>query len=468
MRCRRPPILTPVIAIVVVSLLATGCGGHSTTTTRTTTERSGAPPHSPGVRSQKAGPTSSTPNCVSQTTCYTPRQFEVAYGVQPLLQRGIDGRGETVVLPELAESQLSPPQVSDLRQDFAVFDRVFHLPAPRLRFVSTFAGPKDPWLANGEEVLDAEVVHAIAPRAALTIVLVQGTSLDSADQAVTASVAALRLGATEGGIISLSPAGQIGGEHCVDHAQLTQLNAALQTDANHHVTVVAATGDAGAAGEPCALIDALSGGVSSSFTPRKEVVLVASDPLVLSAGGTTLDASRTTGAWIGETTWGLPDGDPDTGFQASGGGFSHLFRRPSYQNGVVGIGADRGVPDVAADANPNTGFPVVTSNAGGGYTISAHGGTSASAPTWAGIIALADQYAGHHLGLVNSAIYQIARSTHYHQAFHDITAGNANTAEFPRGTITGYRAAPGWDPVTGWGSPNAQVLVPLLASHASR
>jgi subtilase family serine protease len=102
--------------------------------------------------------------------------------------------------------------------------------------------------AFGEEVLDAEVVHAIAPRAALTIVLVKGTSLDSADQAVAASVAALRLGASQGGIISLSPAGQIGGEHCVDDTQLTQLNAALQADAGPHVTVVAATGDTGAAG----------------------------------------------------------------------------------------------------------------------------------------------------------------------------------------------------------------------------
>jgi subtilase family serine protease len=126
------------------------------------------------------------------------------------------------------------------------------------------------------------------------------------------------------------------------------------------------------------------------------------------------------------------------------------------------------VPDVAADANPRTGFPVVTSDAGGGSTISAHGGTSASAPLWAGIIALADQYAGRHLGLVNPAIYRIARSPHYHQAFHDITAGRANTARFPRGTITGYPGGPGWDPVTGWGSPNARVLVPLLASYANR
>jgi subtilase family serine protease len=422
---------------------------------------------SSSVRRPQARPSSGTADCISVATCYTPRQLEVAYGVQPLLRRGTDGRGETVVLPELAESKLAPPQVTDLRQDFAAFDRLFHLPAPRLRVVSTFAGPRDPWLAYGEEVLDAEMVHTVAPRAALTILLVRATSLDSADQAVAASVAALRLGASEGGIISLSPAGQIGGEHCVDHAQLTQLNAALQADADHHVTVVAATGDSGAAGEPCALIDALNGRISASFTPRKEVILVASDPLVLSAGGTTLDASHTTGAWTGETTWGLPNGTPGTGFQASGGGFSHLFRRPSYQNDMAGIGAYRGVPDVAADANPQTGFPVVTSNAGAGYAISAHGGTSASAPLWAGIIALADQYAGRHLGFINPAIYRIARSPHHH-SFHDITAGNANTAKFPHRTITGYRARRGWDPVTGWGSPNAHVLVPLLASYANR
>ncbi len=412
--------------------------------------------------------TGGTAVCRSRQSCYTPQQLEVAYGVQPLLHRGIDGRGETVALPELAESELSPPDVTDLRQDFAAFDRLFHLPAPNLGVVSTFAGPKDPWLAFGEEVLDAEVVHSIAPRAALTIVLVQGDSLNSADQAVTASVAALGMGAKEGGIISLSPAGQIGGEHCVNSTQLTQLNTALQSDADHHVTVVAATGDTGAAGEPCSLIDALSAGFSSTFTPTKEPVLVASDPLVLSAGGTTLEASHTTGAWIGETTWGLPDGTPGTGFQASGGGFSHLFNRPSYQDGVAGIGAYRGVPDVAADANPSTGFPVVTGTTGGRPTISVHGGTSASAPTWAGIIALADQYAGHHLGFVNPAIYQIARSSHYHQAFHDIIAGPANTATFPHGTITGYKAGPGWDPVTGWGSPNAEVLVPLLAHDVSR
>ena len=95
-------------------------------------------------------------------------------------------------------------------------------------------------------------------------------------------------------------------------------------------------------------------------------------------------------------------------------------------------------------------------------TVQSHGGTSASASIWAALIALADQYAGRHLGFINPAINQIARSPHYHQAFHDITTGN-NTVQFPPTTITGYQAAPGWDPVTGWGSPNAQVLIPLLA-----
>jgi subtilase family serine protease len=131
------------------------------------------------------------------------------------------------------------------------------------------------------------------------------------------------------------------------------------------------------------------------------------------------------------------------------------------------MGDMRGIPDVAADGDSITGIALITSNTGGGYTLSGHAGTSASAPLWAGIIALADQYAHRHLGFVNPAIYRIARSSQYHQAFHDVTAGPSNTAEFPPTTITGYRAARGWDPVTGWGSPDAQVLIPLLARYAT-
>ena len=439
-------------AMPLAALLATACGPAQTGVVS-----SGGPARQPA-----APPPSSTADCNSLTTCYTPQQFQVAYGIKPLLDRGINGRGETVVLPELAESQLNPPLVTDMRQDMAAFDSLFHLPAARMRVVTTLAGARSPWLAFGEEVLDVEMVHALAPDATLVILLLPSTSLDNTKNAVSAAVGSLRLGSTEGGVMSISAAGQIGGEHCVSRAQVKSVNAALQTAVSRHVTVVAASGDIGAVAEPCDVYGALTG--TGTFTPVKEVNLLASDPLVLGAGGTSLTASHTTGAWQGETAWGLPYGDPGSAFQASGGGFSRLFPRPGYQDGVPGIRATRGVPDVSADASGHTGMAIVLS-ADGRSMVRDSGGTSASAPIWAALIALADQYAGRHLGFVNAVIYQIARSPSYHQAFHDITLGN-NTVQFPPKTITGYQAAPGWDPVTGWGSPDAQVLIPLLARYA--
>lgn len=427
---------------------------------------------SSGVSAPQASPASAaattagaTFDCSLAANCYTPQQLEVAYGVKPLLQRGIDGRGETVVLPELAETHLNPPLVTDLRQDMAGYDGLFHLPAARMRVVSTLAGTGSPWLALGEEVLDVELVHALAPDAALVILLLPSTSMDSTANAVAAAVAELRLGPSLGGVMSISAAGQIGGEHCVSRAQASSVNAALQAAVDRGMTVVAASGDIGAAAYQCDLYSALTG--TPPVDPAKGVLLLASDPLVLAAGGTSLTASHATGTWISETAWGLASGNQGNSggsFQASGGGFSQLFARPGYQAGVRGIGAARGVPDVSADASDRTGVAVVFSN-GTRDTVQSHGGTSAAAPIWAALIALADQYAGRHLGFINPAIYKIARSSDYHQAFHDITTGN-NTVQFPPTTITGYQAEAGWDPVTGWGSPNAQVLIPLLARAA--
>jgi subtilase family serine protease len=409
-------------------------------------------------RTRAAHTSRASGDCVSLTTCYTPRQLEAAYGVLPLLKHGIDGRGVTVVLPELAEPQFPLPS-SDLRNDLAQFDRLFHLPAARLRVVSTLVPSASPWLANGEEVLDTEMVHTIAPRAAIVEVLVRGTSLNTIGNAVSASVSALRLGAKLGSVISISAAGQTGGEHCDSHAQVVALHKALQDAASHHVTVVAASGDIGPVGEPCQLIKGLVGG---TFSPVKEANLPASDPLVLAAGGTTLTADRT-GRYSGESAWGLPFGDAGTHFQASGGGLSQVFTRPSYQNHLPGIEAHRAVPDVAATAAPDS-LAVVTSTGGGNYTIEGHGGTSASAPLWAGLVVLADQHAHRRLGFVNAALYRIGRSAHYHQAFHDVTKGT-NTVRFPPRAIGGYQAGPGWDAATGWGSPNAGVLVPLLVRY---
>ncbi len=409
-----------------------------------------------GSGNRKVG---ATGDCNSIATCYTPQQLEVAYGVTPLLSRGINGRGETVVFPELAYPVANLP-VSDLRADFKQFDTLFKLPSVKLRFINSLTHVAQPWLANGEEVLDTEAVHAIAPGAAITVVLVKATSLNDTASAVAAAVSALRLAPKYGSIISISAAGQTGGEHCDSATQVSELNAALTLDARQHVSVVVASGDVGSVSEPCHVIKGLIGG---NFPPVKEVNLPAADPLVLSVGGTSLSASHKTGAYLGETAWGLPYGTSGSQFQASGGGFSTLFARPAFQAGVLGIGSYRGVPDVSADASPHSGMTVVVSN-GSGYNIVKGGGTSQSAPIWAGIIALADQYAGRPLGDVNPAIYAIGKSATYHRAFHDVTTGN-NAPVFQGQKITGYRAVKGWDPVTGWGSPDAQVLVPLFKQY---
>jgi subtilase family serine protease len=422
-------------AVTVAGLIA-ACGGRG-------------PAADTGHAAQPAK-NSPPPGClVPPATCYTPRVFRIAYGISPLLERGIDGRGQTVVIPEAA--QPPAPDASNIRQDMARFDSLFGLPPARLRVVNSLAGTGSPWLAGGEEVEDAEMVHAVAPGAAISIVLVKRSAVNSPADFAAALTAFLRLGATHGSVLSLSASI---GEHYLTPAEVARMDAALRADRDHHLTVVAASGDKGAASD-------LHFG---STTPVKEVSLPASDPLVLAAGGTSLTADRATGAYTGETAWNTLPAPPSTGdgSSASGGGFSHLFDRPSYQDGVPGAAASRGVPDVAGDAAFNTGMAVVSIGSTGHAIVLPATGTSAAAPFWAGLIALADQLAHRHLGFINPAIYRIARGPLYHAAFHDITTGD-NTFAFPPTTITGYKARPGWDPVTGWGTPDARVLVPLLA-----
>jgi subtilase family serine protease len=319
-------------AMPLAALLATACSPA-----QTGAASSGGPARQPA-----APPPSSTADCNSLTTCYTPQQLQVAYGIEPLLSRGINGRGETVVLPELAESRLSPPLVTDMRQDMAAFDNMFHLPAARMRVVNTLAGAGSPWLAFGEEVLDVEMVHVLAPDATLVILLLPSTSLDNTNNAVSAAVASLRLGSTEGGVMSISAAGQIGGEHCVSRAQVNSVNAALQAAASRHVTVVAASGDIGAVAEPCDVYRALAGG--GTFTPVKEVNLLASDPLVLGAGGTSLTASHTTGAWQGETAWACPTATPDRPSRHPAAGSAACSPGPATRTASPASGPPGGCP----------------------------------------------------------------------------------------------------------------------------
>jgi subtilase family serine protease len=168
----------------------------------------------------------------------------------------------------------------------------------------------------------------------------------------------------------------------------------------------------------------------------------------------------------------------EIGWIDSGGGFSHVFSKPSYQDtlpsGSTTIGTMRGVPDIAYQASSRTGvlvYDTAPGDAAGGLNCPSGnpcssgwyvvGGTSSSCPQWAGLVAIADQIAGHGLGPINPKLYSLANSAAYTSDFYDVTTGN-NGANAP--TIPGYPATTGWDPVTGLGTPNAAALVPDLAS----
>jgi subtilase family serine protease len=291
--------------------------------------------------------------------CYSPQQYQVAYGVAPLLRQGIDGRGEAVAIFTVASTP-SAPRTGDIRKVLAAFDARFGLPQASLNVVNTIARSPTPYLAGAEEIGDAEIVHALAPGATLDFILVPEFTApsSSAANAVAQGAAAFTQAVRESAVLhaAVLSISATGGESAFTRAEVAALDQALEQARQQHVTVVASSGDAGAvAGYP--------GG------PPVQVSLPASDPLVLSVGGTTLAASWATGAYHGETAW-------NTGDEASGGGYSSLFPRPAYQDGLARARATRGVPDVAANADTATGMAVL--QAGGGLHSSR--GTSVSAP----------------------------------------------------------------------------------------
>lgn len=172
---------------------------------------------------------------LSPSTCYAPRQFLAAYGIQPLLDHGTDGRGETIVMPEFV-STATTPGVTDIRQDLATFDGLFGLPSVRLQVITRFGGASTQDLANGEEAGDVEIAHEVAPAAAIRVILLPETDV------IANYTAALRFAASLDSVVSVT-AGF--GEVCFTSAQVTALNAALRADQRRHVTVIASSGDSG-------------------------------------------------------------------------------------------------------------------------------------------------------------------------------------------------------------------------------
>lgn len=252
----------------------------------------------------------------------------------------------------------------------------------------------------------------------------------------------------------------------------------LQNARNQHVTVLASSGDSGPENDFKTPLK------NPRPIPGQSVGFPASSPLVTAAGGTYLCTDPRTGTHVDSTSPGgrcaaFP-GEREIAWRGSGGGFSHVFDRPAYQNllpaGSTFTGSGRGLPDISLNAAPGTGVLEYISAPGTGpyltcpnqqpcsagwYVI---GGTSASAPELAGIVATADQVANRSLGFINPALYRMAVSPTYAADFFDVTTG---TNQQLGSATPGFNASAGWDAVTGLGTPgfNGPRFIADLASE---
>lgn len=381
------------------------------------------------------------------TDCRTPYDLRVAYSVQSLLERGYTGKGQTIV--DIV-SYGSPT----LQQDMDVFDQQYGLPPITIKVLSPLGTKphdnptvKDTTGWADETTLDVQIIHAIAPDAGIVVLTspvneTEGTiglpEFRQLEQyAVTNHL---------GNIISQSfGASEVTLNTTAGKQEIQKWDTFYkQATTQQGITFFAASGDNGATDYTDLQATKLSPTPTTSFPTD--------DPWVTSVGGTSLQRNGTA---FQETAWNGSGG-------ASGGGFSSFFSTPSYQQTLPAsvqnqLKNRRGVPDVAGDADPSTGLAFYSSD--GGWNLT--GGTSASAPLWAAFMAIANQMAGYPLGFINSALYKLAASNVYAQDFHDITIGN-NSVDRDGVQVPGYPAVPGWDPVTGLGTPVLDKLLPNL------
>lgn len=325
----------------------------------------------------------------------TPTKARSAYNVSSAISSGYNGSGVTVGLLEFSAFQQS---------NITTYDNYFGLTPSTPTVRSAGGGTTD--LSGQDEVeLDIEVVQALAPKAAVKVY--EAPNSDAGETAVYSALVS-----DDVPVISISWGIYESGETSTNR---TALNTDFQEAAAQGQSVYAASGDSGSD-------DAGNGGTSVDFP--------ASDPYVTGTGGTTLSLTSS-GSWSSETAW-----------SGSGGGVSSYFSTPSFQSSV-NSGSYRAVPDVAADANPSSGWAIYTQ--GAWYEF---GGTSAAAPNWAAFTAIYDSEAAAKsksaLGYANSAIYTLAESSSYSSAFHDVKSGSNGA----------YSAGTGYDKVTGWGSYN--------------
>jgi kumamolisin len=359
----------------------------------------------------------------ASATSYTPPQLAKIYN----MPAGTDGTGQTLAIIELGGGF----GTSDLQTYFSGIG----LAVPSVTAVgvdgATNKPGQDPTGADGEVLLDIEVAGAIAPKASFVVYFAPNTDAGFLDAISTAAHATPTPTA-----MSISW-GQ--SEDQWTAQARTAMDQAFTDAAALGVTVTAAAGDNGS-------------GDSQTTAGKVHVDFPAASPHVLACGGTSLHANVSTGAVTSETVWN----DGSSG-GATGGGVSDTFARPSWQS-AAGVptrsGATttgRGVPDVAGDADPQTGYQVFVD----GKAV-VYGGTSAVAPLWAALVCRLAQSLGKKVGLLQPTLYAGVAKGKTAPGFRDITSGNNGA----------YNAAPGWDACTGLGVPDGVTLLAALkASH---
>jgi kumamolisin len=349
---------------------------------------------------------------------FSPSQVAQAYN----FPAGADGTGQCIALLELGGGYRAV--------DLSSYFKGLGIPTPKVAAVSVDGGKNSPTGSadgpDGEVELDIEVAGAIAPGSQIAVYFAPNTDQGYLD-ALTTAVHDTNFRPS---IVSTSWGGP---ETSWTQQAMNALSSVCQDAATMGVTVLAASGDNGAT----------DGDTNGELT----VDFPASSPYVIGCGGTTLTLAGNTIS--NEQAWN----ELSSGEGATGGGVSEFFALPTFQeaarvpkapNGFVG----RGVPDVAADADPATGYSVLVD---GQTTVI--GGTSAVAPLWSGLLARINQSLGTNVGYINPLLY----SSKVERTLHDITAG-ANG---------GYSAGPGWDACTGLGSPDGAALLAALGGHST-
>ncbi|MFG2961067.1 S8 family serine peptidase [Streptomyces sp. NPDC048291] len=383
-----------------------------------------------------------------QINCYTPLQYRTAYDLNALYRKGVTGKGRTIVI---VDSYGSPT----VQHDLDVYSKQFGLPSTKVKVVKWGHVPAfDPKNSDmtgwaGETTLDVEMAHAVAPAAKIVVVETavsetEGTTglpemMDAEKYMIdhgVGDVISQSFGATENTFPGFAKG---------DFSSIKKLRYAFQDANRKHVTVLAASGDGGAT-------DLQADG--KTYYKKRVNSWPSSDPLVTSVGGTQLHLDDKGNRVKPDSVY--------NDYGSGGGGQSHVFTRPSFQNGVKKVvGTRRGTPDISMSAAVNGGAWIYSSfdPTATGWDVS--GGTSEATPLFAGIVALADQAAGHRLGNIQKRLYDLSSYRSKLTGVVDVNDGTDNSYE----GVTGYKAVNGYDLATGVGTVDALRFVPALVKQ---